>query len=222
MSIKILVMSCDKNHDIFDAFHHCMEKYWVNHPEIIYSLETFTNPYYKTINKNIPLEKWSKRVLETVKEIDADHILFMIDDLFIREKVDNDRIIGLCKWVVDNIAALNLEPSFDPLDKPLTKDIMIRNRLGNFKTSCMCQIWQKKAMLRLFNTELNPWQFEKANMGLSYDFLISKNGDFLKFGKKRNEWRFGLVKGKWTKECKEFLESENIPMNYVIRGFIKE
>lgn len=215
-------MSCDKNYDIFDAFHHCIEKYWENHPEIIYSLETFTNPYYKTINKNIPLEKWSKRVRETVKEIDAEYILFMIDDLFIREQVDNQKILNLCQYIKGNVAALNLEQSFDPLDKPLNNEILIRNRFGEYRTSCMCQIWQKEAMLKLFNLELNPWQFEKANIGLNYTFLISKNGDLLNFGKKKGEWRFGIVKGKWTKECKEFLDKENIQINYVIRGFIKE
>ena len=36
----ILVASCDKNGDIFEAFHHCIEKYWKNHPEIIYATET--------------------------------------------------------------------------------------------------------------------------------------------------------------------------------------
>ena len=45
--MKILVLSCDKNGDLFDAFHHCMEKYYPNHPEIIYATETIQNPYYK-------------------------------------------------------------------------------------------------------------------------------------------------------------------------------
>ena len=47
MKYKILVMSCDKNEDLWLPFHHCMEKYWKGHPEIIYSTETKINPYYK-------------------------------------------------------------------------------------------------------------------------------------------------------------------------------
>ena len=38
--IKILVASCDKNEDLFAPFKYCIEKYWSNHPEIIYSTET--------------------------------------------------------------------------------------------------------------------------------------------------------------------------------------
>jgi hypothetical protein len=53
--MKILVLSCDKNDDTFEAFHHCMEKYYPEHPEIIYATETIINPYYKTITKKYPL-----------------------------------------------------------------------------------------------------------------------------------------------------------------------
>ena len=51
--MKILVLSCDKNIDTFDAFSHCMEKYYKNHPEVIYTTETVKNPYYKTICKKL-------------------------------------------------------------------------------------------------------------------------------------------------------------------------
>ena len=43
----ILVCSCDKDGDLFEPFHHCIEKYYPEHPEIIYATETIKNPYYK-------------------------------------------------------------------------------------------------------------------------------------------------------------------------------
>ena len=48
----IVVCSCDKDKDLFYPFYHCMEKYYPNHPKIIYSTEAIKNPYYETINKN--------------------------------------------------------------------------------------------------------------------------------------------------------------------------
>ena len=53
--MKILVLSCDKNKDLWEPFKHCIEKYYPNHPEIIYATETIKNPYYRTICYNIPL-----------------------------------------------------------------------------------------------------------------------------------------------------------------------
>ena len=72
--MKILVCSCDKDEDIFYAFHHCMEKYYPEHPEIIYATETIKNPYYKTISINYPLELWTKRIRETLRLIEDDKI----------------------------------------------------------------------------------------------------------------------------------------------------
>ena len=114
--MKILVASCDKDTDIFDAFHYCMEKYWKNHPEIIYATETVQNPYYKTISYDIPLELWTKRMRKTIEDIDDDKILFMVDDCFIRDYVDVDRINYVEENLKDNIALFNFEKSWDAND----------------------------------------------------------------------------------------------------------
>ena len=223
MSYKIVVMSCDKNKDLWKPFYLCMEKYWKNHPEIIYSTETIENPYYKTICCNLPIEKWTKRVVETVKDLSCKHILLMVDDIFIREMVDNDLIWHLTTYVHDNIASLNFEFSFDKQDILIYNDLMLRNQFGKFKLSCMCQMWQKRAILDLFNVEKDCWRFEKDNKCKNYNFLISKNGNYINWGKRHDTWKWGIVKGKWTKECKEFFIKEGITdINYEERGFIDE
>ena len=222
MSYKIVVMSCDKNKDLWKPFYLCMEKYWKNHPEIIYSTETLKNPYYKTICRNYPINKWTKRVYDTVKDLPCKHILLMVDDIFIRENVDNDLIYHLTSYLIHNVASINFEFSFDNKDIPLFNGVLLRNRNGKFKLSCMCQMWQKRAILDLFNVEYNPWDFEKVGNSKHYSFLISKYGNVLNWGKRHDTWKWGVVKGKWTKECKEFFDKENIVINYEERGFINE
>ena len=219
MSYKIVVMSCDKNEDLWLPFHLCIEKYWKNHPEIIYSTETKINPYYKTICSNRPLNEWTLRVVDTIKDLECRNILLTIDDLFIREKVDNDLIWSLQKYLVSNIASINFEFSFDKNDIPYQHDILVRNYFGKFKLSCMCQMWQKRAILDLFNKPLDPWAFEKMNNSKNWLHLISKNGDFLNWGKRHDNWKWGVVRGKWTHECKDFFDKENIKIDYSVRGF---
>lgn len=218
MSIAILVMSCDKNADLWKPYHLCMEKYWKNHPPIYYSTETKRNPYYHTICKNYSVENWTRRIWDTINEINVSHIILMVDDIFIREKVDNNLIYLLSRYVSGNIASLNFEKSFDNEDFPLNDIIYVRNPRGKYKTSVMFQMWQKKVMLDLFNIDTNPWTFEKLNHGKSYQFLISKYGDFVDWGYKDRKW-FGIRKGKWCKECKRFFDKENIEIDYSIRGF---
>ena len=140
MSYKIVVMSCDNNQDLWLPFHHCMEKYWKDHPEIIYSTESVVNPYYKTITTNVPISKWTKRVYETIKDLPCKHILLMVDDIFLRDYVNGERISKVCDYIVGNIASCNFEFSFDPSDIPLDNEILMRNPFGKFKLSCMCQM----------------------------------------------------------------------------------
>ena len=114
--MKIVVLSCDKNDDTFEPFHHCLEKYYLNHPEVIYFTETKKNPYYKTICKNYPLNQWTKRIRESLQEVDDNKILIMVDDVFIRKLVDEERIKYACDNLKDNIACMNFELAFDSAD----------------------------------------------------------------------------------------------------------
>lgn len=218
MSIKIVVMSCDKNKDLFAPFHHCMEKYWKNHPEIIYSTETEINPYYKTICNYYPIDKWTKRVYELVKTLKCEHIILMVDDLFIRENVSTFLIERIADNVHGIIAAYNFEKSFDPQDIILGDFVSFRNPKGKYKTSLMCQLWNRKAMLDIFNCEKDPWTFEKDNDDKGYLFLINTKANLINWGYNDKKW-FGIRKGKWCKECKEFFDKENIEIDYSIRSF---
>ena len=213
-------MSCDKNEDLWKPFYLCMEKYWKNHPQIIYSTETKINPYYTTICRNLPIDKWTKRLHDTIMELDSKYILLMCDDLFIRDYVCNTLIETLCGFLVGGYVGLNMEKTFDPNDRPLNDKIMIRNPYGKYKTSVMCQLFIKGALLDMTNLELNPWEYEKLNNGKYYQFLVSRYGDFINWGYGEHTW-FGIRKGKWCKEVKDFFNKENIEIDYSIRGFFE-
>lgn len=217
MSFKIVVMSCDKNEDLWKPFYLCIEKYWKDHPQIIYSTETKVNQYYKTYCYNYPIEKWTKRVYDTIKDLECDNILLMVDDLFIRNYVDNDLINSLEDYIGGIIASLNFEKRFDPQDIKLDDKVSMRNYYGKYKTSVMCQLWSKQALLDIFSCEKDPWTFESDNESKKYVYLISNNGNFINWGYGDRKW-FGIRKGKWCKECKEFFDKENIEIDYSIRG----
>lgn len=217
--MKILVMSCDKNKDIFDAFHHCMEKYYPNHPEIIFATETVKNPYYKTICKNYPLDLWTKRMRETLDEVDDDKILFINDDLFIRQPVDEERL----KYVEDNlkgnIALFNFEKSFDSEDKESKyKGFKIRNPKGIAITSIMCGMWQKDKLRTIFNITCQPWEVERLNIAHDFEYYINSGDYIIDFGYVFPK-PFSIHRDKWCREIIPFFEKEGIEMDYSTRGF---
>lgn len=217
--MKILALSCDKNDDLFYPFYHCIEKYWPDHPEVIYSTESKINPYYKTICKNYSINKWTRRIKETVEEIDDNFILIMVDDVFIQTKVDNKRVLSLINYFDDTVASLNLQPSgFDKKDIPFKNDIMQRSNNGEFKNSVMCSLWRKDKLISVLDYDTNPWQFEWDNKHKGYKYLITKNGDYLYWGFSNKQWRFGLHEGKWFRQCINFFKTENIDIDFNKRG----
>lgn len=218
--MKIVVLSCDKNKDLFNPFFYCMEKYWPEHPQIIYSTETIINPFYTTITLNYDIEHWTDRVRETIKEIDDDYILFMVDDIFIRDKVDNNKVLSLCKYLNGNYANINLQLNGDSEAKPISDELLERSP-GKWNLCCMCTLWQKKAMLDLFDYSTDPWKFEENNYIKDWKFLISKTGNIINWGRKSNKDRyFGLVQGKWDIECIKFFIKEGLDkdIDFSIRG----
>ena len=144
--------------------------------------------------------------------------MLVVDDFFIRDYVYNDLINSLEKYIGGIIASLNFEKRFDTNDIRLDDKVSMRNHYGKYKTSVMCQLWNKTALLDLFNCEKDPWTFEKDNNSKNYVYLISNNGDFINWGYSERKW-FGIRKGKWCRECKEFFDKENIKIDYSIRGF---
>lgn len=218
--MTILVLSCDKNEDIFEPFHHCIEKYYLTHPEIIYATETIKNPYYKTISKDYPLDKWTKRIRETLKEIDDNEILLMIDDIFIRKPVDTKRIDYAKTYLKGNIAMFNFELAFNQDDKESGLDgWKIRQKGSEYELSIMCGLWNKKALIDILSEDSDPWSVEYNQNTKGYDYLINSGDYIIDWGYKTFK-PVGVVKGKWAREVVDFFKKEGIEIDYEKRGFI--
>lgn len=212
--MTILVMSCDKNEDLWLPFSYCICKYWPEHPKVIYSTETKENPLFTTITNNVPISEWSRRVKEAVEQIDDDSILLMCDDIFIRSPVDNNLMNYLNDLVVNkDIAAINFEYPFDKKDTPYNAVLQERSKQGRYKTSVMCGLWNKEKMLKVFDVSLDPWAFEQLNNHCGYRYLISSARPLLDFGLTCNGSIFGVFQGKWAIEAVAFFEKENFKIN---------
>ena len=95
-----MVMSCDKNQDLFLPFYHCMEKYWPDHPPIIYSTESIKNPYYLTINFDYDVSHWTKRIYNTLSLISTPYVIAMVDDIFLKAPVETNKIFNILNLMI--------------------------------------------------------------------------------------------------------------------------
>lgn len=223
-NITIVVASCDNNFDLFEPFHYCMEKYWPDHPKIVYSTESINNPFYKTEPHNYKLQDWAYRIRDVVENIETAFILFMVDDIFIQKPVDTQLIESLTSLFSNKTAAINFEFKFDKNDTLKNNLVSIRSLNGRYKTSMMCQLWCKDKLIEVLSQGGDPWQVEQYNNHLNYEYLISNEGDFIFWGKKKGaDWKnWGLFHGRWSKQAKNFFDSENYIIDYSKRGFYEE
>lgn len=221
--MKILVMSCDRySKYTFELFHHCIEKYWPNHPEIYYCTETVNNPYYKTLTINYPVNRWTRRLNEALKQIDDNLVLVCPDDTFFRKKVNTDLIDKYCTYIDNKLIAINLEP---PLDGIQCNEILtIRNPKGKYLSSMMPQIWNKDKLIELTeNQDKSPREAEHLAVNTDYSFgILASDNLGIDFGKKPHIYPYAIVEGKWAREMIDFCKKEEIDIDFNELGFFEK
>lgn len=220
MSFKILVMSCDKySKYTSELFHHCLEKYWENHPEAFYCLETKDNPYYKTIHSNYSVDKWSLRLVEALKQIDSKIVLVCPDDTFFRKKVNSEVIEKLSTYIDDKLIGINLEPAFDGTQ--VNEILTLRDSSKKWLSSMMPQLWNKEKLIELIGgRELSPRAVEKIGTGSKFNFgIITTNNTDIDFGKIKGVYPYAITEGKWAREMIDFCKQEGIEIDFSGLGF---
>lgn len=217
----ITVLSCSKNEDTFYPFYCLMERYWPNHPEIVYFTNGIVNPFYKTIVVPCELLDWTRGFREFLKLIEDDQVLMMIDDCFIRQPVDTERIEEASRILKGNIALMNFEKSWDPADELTGIDGWKKRQHGSsFEVSLMCGLWDKNKLLDVIKRDCDPWTIELVQDNCGYDYYINSGDYIIDWGYKTFR-PCGIVKGKWTRECMDYLTSEGFNIDFNQRGYIK-
>lgn len=214
----IFVCGCDKNEDLFFPFHHCIEKYWPDHPEVIYCTESVKNPFYKTICRNYPINEWTKRIREALYELDSDVVLLLMDDIFIRKPVDTKRMKYAENLFGGNIALVNLEKEWDGINEDVGLAGFKRRTTGAYRISLMCGLWDRLKLIDILSANSDPWTVENAQNTKNYDYYINSGDYVIDFGYKTFE-DVSVRGGKWCKEIVPFFEKEGIQIDYSKRGF---
>lgn len=208
--MKIIVLSCSKNEDTFLPFCHFMERYYPNHPEIVYFTDGIINPFYKTIPIQMTLDKWTKGFREFLSQIDDDFVLLMIDDCFIRKPVDVQRIedARLILFHENNVACMNFEKFWDNEDEPTEYIGWKKRKHGSrFEVSLMCGLWDIEKLIEVCDRDCSPWEIEENQDGKGFDYYINSGDYIIDWGYKTFQ-PVGKVKGVWAEETISFLNNE--------------
>lgn len=212
--MKILVLSCDKYSATWEPFFKLLDKYYDNHPEVYLVCETKKCPYSKTINVNSNI--WTKRFREALKKIKDDYVLVLLDDFFIRKKVDIKRIDEVLKSFDKNTIVFNFEKKYRKTEKYSNIDgFELQRNKQIYLNSCQPSIWDRKKLIERLSKDQSAWEWEKTIVDSPYKHYINTKGYIIDIGNRKYNFLFwGISRGKLTLECKLFLKKEKLKLDW--------
>lgn len=230
----LLVGSCDNYSDLWDPFFELLHRFWPNLDyDIVLSTESskYKSKYHNIININ-PSSKnlsWSTRMAETLKKIKTDYVILMLDDFFLKDKVDNLRVEETLTWLKENenIATFTYWPIASDGEVSKFSGFEKRPDVAQYKVAAILGIWNKKKLLKyLEGYEENAWQWEynateRANTIYQKDefYVTSSNENQIFPYDFTSE---GLFSGKWFKQTVPLFKKLKINIDYSKRGFYDE
>lgn len=235
--LTILINSCDKYEDLWYPFFTLLEKNWnpISYPIV---LNTESKTYNQSVSgkkvksfqlfpskKRIP---WGKRLIDTLNCIDTDFILFMLDDFFLEEPVDLNRIESIIDYMKADptIACFSFAHQLPPnINDGLYPGFERRPQNGDYRFTCQAGIWRREKLISYIRPHESPWDWEKygsiRSEKYSEKFYSGIAGfpavmvyDVVSGG--------GVHCGKWTQNVVNLFKENNIEIDFSKRGFFGE
>ena len=234
-NVTILVNSCDAYDDAWVPFFELFKKYWPNceYPVVLNTeskdyvdeaLNVKTFNLYKSTD-NVP---YGERFIEHLKRIDSKYIITLMDDFFIRDFVDTEKIKRYIS-VMENdkdiaYIAFASKPDKYNIDDNKVEDCILRPRYGEYKINLQSGLWRKDKLMKCIKAHESPWEFETKGSIRTFEtkdkFYAVKEDDLspINYGKKAG-LTWGIVRGKWVKDDVDpFFKANNIEIDYSKRG----
>ena len=207
--LGIVIFTCDKYADLWDAFFHFFNKFW---PDCPYPIYLATNSKLVTYKNVAPLysnqlSTWGKETLAAVSQYSLDYFIYFQEDYFLTQKVNNEELkLLFSKMLHLKADYLRLFPS-PGADRKMTneKDFGEISTTAKYRTSLQCSIWKTETFKTLLRPDESSWEFELNSPKRSFNFLFLSVFSQSKWKLKRTNYPINyyymtaIYKGKWLK-----------------------
>jgi len=224
----IFIPSCDKYADLWNPFFDFKDKYWNDAPyPVILSVNTlnYTRKGVQVV-KTGPPSDWSGEIRSALNQTDATHLLLLLEDYFIYEKVNTKAIERLFDIAMEEDAdflRLGCFPKrynsywpYTPLNK--YKDLAEIVPGARYRINLQVAIWKKSSLLDLLVAGEHPWAFElkgsvrannrkfKALCVIEDQKQTGVHGPVMYIGG-------AITGGKWMLDALRLAKKNNIPLD---------
>lgn len=230
-SCSILVSSCDKNEELWGPFFKILKIQW---PDLYFPiiLNTETKKFHckefdvETFSLYNRGEKpmWGQRLKETLQRIKTKYVLFILDDYFPVEPVDQKRIEKCIDWMDENkeVAVFDFYRVKGSIDDNRFDSFEIVPKGLPYRLNCSVALWRKESLFQFTRKHESPWQFEIYGSRRSdrYKELIYSATEGKPYIYKFEMMRYGIIRSKWFPETVDLFERFDIDVDFSRRGFM--
>ena len=166
--LAIVVVSCDKYSDLWDDVFNLLDIHWSGRPYKTY-LATDSKPYKRADIEVLyfgNIRQWMVCTRKAIEMINAEYILFLMEDYFVIKDIDTHVIEEDLKFMDEHQADfinLHQKPYFlrEENSEFVTKDIRTIPRNTRYGLDTAGAIWRRNFFLKQLNREDgDAWRFE--------------------------------------------------------------
>lgn len=226
--LSIVITSCDKYSGLWKPFFTLLFKNWPSlnkggkYQDIPIFLITNTQTFDHLRVKNITFPNeisWSDDMLKTLAQVKTKYVLYLQDDYFLTEPVNETLLEQMLAYVKKHdaayvqIACLSIKENAQTMKQQIpiqgSPNLAEFAKHSRYRTSLQAAIWEKDAFAWLLNPEESIWNFEtlgsKRSEGMTKLFLghLNTDNDPIKY---LNAVNNGLL----SKEVVDYLHQQNI------------
>lgn len=239
MKYSILVNTCDMYSDCWNPFFVLFKKYWPDYNGKIYlntEYKDYSYPGLNIISNKICLRhgcnpavqpSWSQRLTWALEQCETEVVLFMQEDFFLRDKVDNNRVSHYAEVMLsdENLHCLHLTNFLNGGGILYNDEIENIRRFYAYRIDCQAALWKKGVMLYYLDVRDSAWEFEKFGSwraSFNHHRICRLNKEYLKENPIIPYYSTGINKSRWQKGVVEVFRENGIEMDFSIRGFYED
>jgi len=226
--LAIIVQTCDKYSDVWEAFYKLLFKYWSDCPFQIYHVSEFKKADYKgVITINTGNLAWSAMLKFALDKISSPFVLLLQEDYLLIKKADSSVFHDYLK-ILENEKPAYLRifpvPGPDQVYKNF-KNIGLVSFDAPYSISTQAAIWNKNDLINFLVPQENPWEFENNGSQrahrLKKPILSVKTQAGIKI-QEQGDYAYtylctAVFKGRWMKEADILAKKEDLKLDYNYR-----
>lgn len=222
-NIPLIVSSCDKCSDLWQPFFYLIKKNWPDFDRKVYLCTDSMTFAYEEFDIACPLKMpsgstWSENLMALLKGIGEDHVLLMLEDFWLKEKVDETQL-HQCEEILKSDPTIGFICLIRQLDSSLENPISEKypnlieyGRHTPYRVTTQAGLWRRDFLLSLLRKHESAWWFEM------FGSKRSKRSEYHSYVVEKSVFSYDdggvLFRGCYVEEyIKFFKDDKNISIN---------